>query len=715
MRESIASHVTYCLILFRSGFDSPEVVHVSPPGSLLLRKVRDEHTRFKVWSGNIGAHRTGTSSLDYRLRDSSHIRTQIILLLQDLRSLLEDAIAILSGNKSPWDQLSADGESDTEIDARIEDDSPDTELEQISIDVADVIDCLLRMSITFRNPSRHDRFVGSESTETLYFEPFDIQHVRSKFASISVELAKRLGRSITRRRQYFKYRETHHAKLSRGLVDDDELDAAAETIASSIPEHSKEKRSADQPTLINTDNRSDTGISETSYATTMANDGQRHIPPLPEEAYRGPFECPFCFMIIIATNRLSWKKHVYEDLRPYICLAKDCKTPEREFSRRHDWIQHVKQNHWKIYKCPFVCDTTFTSASDCKSHVAQSHSGALPPTQVDALIELGTQPLNMQSGLLCPLCCEAMNSIKEYQRHVGRHQVQLALFALPNISSNDDSHDELEEEASDERENSDRDEREREWEAAQKEYETNRAQKELEELKLVAKIDRGEKRRERTAHEERELREAKKELDAIRERKERDELERRFKQKLELDRLKEEEAALKQKLELDRLKEEEEAALAEKRRREKEAKEAVEKYKKEEAERALKEKEETEERELREAKKELDAISERKERDELERRLKQKLELDRLKEEEAALAEKRRREKEAKEAVEKYQKEEAERALEEKEETEERELREAKKELDAIRERKERDELKKEINAILAGKKEEKGKRPITE
>ncbi|KAJ3561945.1 hypothetical protein NPX13_g8753 [Xylaria arbuscula] len=102
---------------------------------------------------------------------------------------------------------------------------------------------------------------------------------------------------------------------------------------------------------------------------------------------------------------------------------------------------------------------------------------------------------------------------------------------------------------------------------------------ELEELKLVKKIDEEEKRRERTAREERELREAKKTLDSMREKSEREELERRIKQKVDLERLKEEEAA-----------------LAEKRRREKEAKEAVERYKKEEAERALKEKEEQEER-----------------------------------------------------------------------------------------------------------------------
>ncbi|TGJ78109.1 hypothetical protein E0Z10_g10649, partial [Xylaria hypoxylon] len=114
---------------------------------------------------------------------------------------------------------------------------------------------------------------------------------------------------------------------------------------------------------------------------------------------------------------------------------------------------------------------------------------------------------------------------------------------------------------------------------AQKEYELERAQQELEEMKLSSKIEHEEKRRERTAREERELRDAKKELDAIREKKDRDELENRIKQKINLDRLREEEAA-----------------LAESKRREKEAKDAVERYKKGEAERALREREENEER-----------------------------------------------------------------------------------------------------------------------
>ncbi|GAW14165.1 hypothetical protein ANO14919_035590 [Xylariales sp. No.14919] len=320
MANTIASHVTQCLDLFRDGLSvtGPGTVNEDPLEEKSLQKIRDEHTRFKIWSGNIGAHRVGMSSLDYRLRDSSHIHDQIVRLLQDLKSVLEDVVAILSGKKIPWDQLSSDEDSEDDEDEDSDDhndkavgsenDDVDTELSQLTLDVTDVINCLLRMSMAIRDPSRHDRFTGSQSTEMLHFEPFDIQHVCSKFDGIDSDLAVRLGKAITRRRQYFKYREAHHGKLSYGLEDLNTHEVPPDTIASSIPDHLKDNKGAAGPPVMKLDDGgSDSGFSQTSYALTMANDEQRHIPPLPEEASKGPFQCPFCFMIVVITSRSLWK------------------------------------------------------------------------------------------------------------------------------------------------------------------------------------------------------------------------------------------------------------------------------------------------------------------------------------------------------------------------------------------------------------------------
>jgi hypothetical protein len=54
------------------------------------QKLLDEFARFKLWTGNIGAHRKGRSSLDWRLRDASHLRDLVVSLLTDLKSALHD-------------------------------------------------------------------------------------------------------------------------------------------------------------------------------------------------------------------------------------------------------------------------------------------------------------------------------------------------------------------------------------------------------------------------------------------------------------------------------------------------------------------------------------------------------------------------------------------------------------------------------------------------
>lgn len=43
----------------------------------------------------------------------------------------------------------------------------------------------------------------------------------------------------------------------------------------------------------------------------------------------------------------------------------------------------------------------------------------------------------------CPLCLDKIPSLKDYQRHVGRHQEELALFALPKRTADDEAESDL--------------------------------------------------------------------------------------------------------------------------------------------------------------------------------------------------------------------------------------------------------------------------------
>jgi hypothetical protein len=150
-----------------------------------------------------------------------------------------------------------------------------------------------------------------------FYEAHDIRRVKDKFPKASDCLPEILGKFITSRRQFFKYREAHHAKLAAGLDDitgegdTSRTEVVPKTIASSLPEHLKAVG------VINEDGRSDTGFSETSYATSAGffiEEGGRQtqatplkVPPPPPAAETGTFECPFCYRMISATTRGAWK------------------------------------------------------------------------------------------------------------------------------------------------------------------------------------------------------------------------------------------------------------------------------------------------------------------------------------------------------------------------------------------------------------------------
>ncbi|EPE02348.1 hypothetical protein F503_03933 [Ophiostoma piceae UAMH 11346] len=147
--------------------------------------VEDNYTRFKAWAGNIDSHRTGQSSMDYPLRDAAHIRKEVLRLLGQLGQL-NDAYAIVKGERVPWDKLLED--EDTTPAEKNDDEGNDgnrsTEMEQIVLNVGDIIVCLLRLSVTIRNPAPHDWFRGIYETDTISYEPFDISHVQNKFPNI---------------------------------------------------------------------------------------------------------------------------------------------------------------------------------------------------------------------------------------------------------------------------------------------------------------------------------------------------------------------------------------------------------------------------------------------------------------------------------------------------------------------------------------------------
>jgi hypothetical protein len=128
------------------------------------------------------------------------------------------------------------------------------------------------------------------------------------------------------------------------------------------------------------------------------------------------------------------RKHVNADLRPYICLEPDCLTSEQQYTKRHEWLEHLNQKHWRVFRCPYSCRAAdFASPSHLGNHIRQSHPELSSQRDLGMIFDLCERPMPWPEEIKCPLCLETLRSKREYGRHVGRHQTELALFALPSI------------------------------------------------------------------------------------------------------------------------------------------------------------------------------------------------------------------------------------------------------------------------------------------
>ncbi|KAI3331719.1 hypothetical protein HD806DRAFT_478108 [Xylariaceae sp. AK1471] len=424
-----------------------------PADGVQYSKAASQLARLKLWAGSLGAHReSGSRSLDYRLRDASSIRKHIILLLEQLGRAIENASSISSDNAASIFEThdSLDPEL---VEYLVDDDESDeSDLDLFLADISHVVDCLYRLSVTISNPAPHDQFSSRAGAETLsYYEHYDIRHIQEKFPQIENWLAKRLGRAISTRRQFFKYREDHHARLASGIDDDNSLTEGGDqtTIASSLPEHLKDSLNNRVAAELS-DSDVQSVVSRTSYAPSLDNSEQLKVPPVPNEYLDGPFLCPFCYLMIEVGSRSVWKKHVFRDLQPYMCLDPFCLTQDHKFPRRSDWSRHMWQVHWRVWRCSCGCQQVFNNVDEFQGHLQKPYFDNLTREQQETFEKMCSKPDLKKASGHCPICTEVqIISAAQYYTHVGHHLEQLSLFALPRIAvdKGGDQEDEPEEDA----------------------------------------------------------------------------------------------------------------------------------------------------------------------------------------------------------------------------------------------------------------------------
>ena len=182
-----------------------------------------------------------------------------------------------------------------------------------------------------------------------------------------------------------------------------QLPELSETVATRLSLEGQEERR-------HTDQYARSESSQTSYASTFLTGGSLSIPRPPQDSLgEKPFECPHCYYIVTLANTRSWTKHVFLDLKPYICVAEDCTTPHKLYGTQREWTQHLTSAHASAWIRP-------------------------EPGEVGGKTQAG-------KDLSCLLCTQAQDSQHHYERHLARHLQDLALFVLPRQGENFDEDD----------------------------------------------------------------------------------------------------------------------------------------------------------------------------------------------------------------------------------------------------------------------------------
>ncbi|CZR68675.1 uncharacterized protein PAC_18574 [Phialocephala subalpina] len=418
-----------------------------------LTEIFDVLLRFRAWGGNIAA-----------FRRAKEIRERILRILRDLKQSLETAALIVSGSipNERW-HLGALSDSDDDEVSNTGEAGPETsELEELFTAIKAANGSLLKLSLVIRTSPTRDDYLKAASRYSLD-SVWDIGHVREKYGSAKRStdwLVERMGKAITRRRQYLKYREEHHGKLSRDWeeVPKDPLPDEQRTIALT-----KATTFVEAKVLIekaDSDGKGSLG-SQTSYEpTVVGEDVHKLTPPAPPKfAFEGvpfefgePFRCPYCYTEQVVKNKTAWKKHVFRDLKPYVCTFKECDL--KMFRSRNEWWLHELHNHRREWICA-TCDAPFDSKSSFIGHLRSSHNTTLSGSQLDGLVLKSEEPINKIPASACMLCdeweanllnpkqdakraflndgakVEPCGALAHFRRHLGRHMEQLALFALP--------------------------------------------------------------------------------------------------------------------------------------------------------------------------------------------------------------------------------------------------------------------------------------------
>ncbi|KAL6362578.1 hypothetical protein LRP88_03869 [Fusarium phalaenopsidis] len=311
---------------------------------------------FSLWSDG---HGVASGSLDDKFQRSRKLRQATMKTLSHLSSTLTDRLVPVAHISNPKTKGLCDQVSNILEEVNFshvaDDSSSDSTSEYSTADVHELaedlktdVDCLIELDQMIRDPATDPEPETVEADVSLSsWAPHQVfaNKIEHRFPGADSKLFSSLGMI-----NYQRYLRCQ-TERNRNQV------------------HAEQPEQAVQVTTGSKFHDSGLGSSlnpASSYAETIMSyrDGNRsvRIPPLPEEAKGGEaFPCVACGSSVIITTNSQWKRHLYIDLQPYVCLDTSCQRSDSTFSNRANWLQHMALDHgmepnWQQIKCPLCGD-----------------------------------------------------------------------------------------------------------------------------------------------------------------------------------------------------------------------------------------------------------------------------------------------------------------------------------------------------------------------
>ncbi|KAI0447114.1 hypothetical protein F4803DRAFT_546648 [Xylaria telfairii] len=482
----------------------------SESSSVSIEAATDALDKFKLWAGNIGARQPPTSpaSLEARLVTAQRILKQVGDLLDDIILALDDLLEITSGsreNRQITHGNLVDDNDPTSLEHQLEGEISHSLERNESQDVLDVISdgirSLLKISVLIRKATPRDRFARALHADNPFIDQFDINYVAERYLKLNRPdyrwLCVRLGRAITKRRQFLHYSREHGGRIAGSfgnyrqgnkpyvLVKDSRNAKAFDTSLNTQMRSSAEtKLSGSLAAYTYTSTKASTldikifqrlGEEETneedsrsfisagSSSLQVEDENSRLRLPTLEESSGGNsfFECPFCLGIQTFTQESTWRRHAYRDLKAYVCTLGEGKCDSEMFGDSRIWFDHELQCHRRQWVCVVCSKGPFRTPAAFKSHMRDMHTDVLvDDRQLEVFMAAGQHAVDAIAADECPFCDEWGETLKnntpmpestglsevvitvdpvQFRRHVASHMEQLALFAIPRSMGDDGS------------------------------------------------------------------------------------------------------------------------------------------------------------------------------------------------------------------------------------------------------------------------------------